>query len=145
MIKLDEELKNRFVRYTKFDTMSNPELCETVRPSTPGQEVLLKELKKELEELGLETYYGEEKVVMGTLKGNSGSKTIGFMAHVDTADDCLGNGVKAQIWPKYDGKDIVLKDGIVLSPITDPDLLLYKGEEIITSDGTTLLGSDDKA
>lgn len=145
MIKLDEELKNRFVRYTKIDTMSNPELCETVRPSTPGQEVLLKELKKELEELGLETYYGEEKVVMGTLKGNSGSKTIGFMAHVDTADDCLGNGVKAQIWPKYDGKDIVLKDGIVLSPITDPDLLLYKGEEIITSDGTTLLGSDDKA
>ena len=125
--------------------MSDGEKATTVRPSTPGQEVLLLALKKELEEMGLETYYGDEKVVMGTLKGNSGNKTIGFMAHVDTADDTQGNGVKAKVWPDYDGERIVLSDSTVLDPATDKDLLLYKGSEIITSDGTTLLGSDDKA
>ncbi len=139
-----EALKSRFIRYTTYDTMSdsyNP----SVRPSTPGQEVLLLALKKELEEMGLETYYGDEKVVMGKLEGNSGKSTIGFMAHVDTASDCEGNGVKAKVWSNYDGSRIVL-DGVVLDPeTTDRDLLLYKGGEIITSDGTTLLGSDDKA
>ncbi len=125
--------------------MSDGEKATTVRPSTPGQEVLLLALKKELEEMGLETYYGDEKVVMGTLKGNSGNKTIGFMAHVDTADDTQGNGVKAKVWPDYDGEKIVLSGSTVLDPATDKDLLLYKGSEIITSDGTTLLGSDDKA
>ena len=139
-----DALKSRFIRYTVYDTMSdsyNP----SVRPSTPGQEVLLLQLKKELEEMGLETYYGDEKVVMGKLEGNSGKSTIGFMAHVDTASDCEGNGVKAKVWSSYDGGKIVL-DGVVLDPeTTDRDLLLYKGGEIITSDGTTLLGSDDKA
>lgn len=125
--------------------MSDGEKASSVRPSTPGQEVLLLALKKELEEMGLETYYGEEKVVMGKLKGNSGDKTIGFMAHVDTADDTAGNGVKVKVWPNYDGERIVLSGGTVLDPAIDKDLLLYKGCEIITSDGTTLLGSDDKA
>lgn len=145
MIDFNESLKNRFIRYTAFDTMSDGEKAPSVRPSTPGQEVLLLALKKELEEMGLETYYGEEKVVMGKLKGNSGDKTIGFMAHVDTADDTAGNGVKARVWPNYDGEKIVLSGGTVLDPALDKDLLLYKGCEIITSDGTTLLGSDDKA
>ncbi len=145
MIDFNELLKKRFIRYTAFDTMSDGEKATTVRPSTPGQEVLLLALKKELEEMGLETYYGDEKVVMGTLKGNSGNKTIGFMAHVDTADDTQGNGVKAKVWPDYDGEKIVLSGSTVLDPATDKDLLLYKGSEIITSDGTTLLGSDDKA
>ncbi len=145
MIDFNELLKKRFIRYTVFDTMSDGEKATTVRPSTPGQEVLLLALKKELEEMGLETYYGDEKVVMGTLKGNSGNKTIGFMAHVDTADDTQGNGVKAKVWPDYDGEKIVLSGSTVLDPATDKDLLLYKGSEIITSDGTTLLGSDDKA
>lgn len=145
MIDFNNSIKNRFIRYTTFDTMSDAEKAGTVRPSTPGQEVLLLALKKELEEMGLETYYGDEKVVMGRLKGNSGDKTIGFMAHVDTADDTNGNGVRAQLWPDYDGGRIVLSGGTVLDPETDRDLLLYKGSEIITSDGTTLLGSDDKA
>ncbi len=115
------------------------------RPTTEGQDKLLEVLVEELKELGLETYYGEEHVVMGTLKGNTEGETIGFMAHVDTADDCEGNHVKAQLWENYDGGKIVLKDGVVLDPETDPDLLLYKGSEVITSDGTSLLGSDDKA
>ncbi len=145
MKTFNDSLRDRFIRYTTYDTMSDASKAESVRPSTPGQEVLLLQLKKELEEMGLETYYGEEKVVMGKLKGNSGTKTIGFMAHVDTADDCPGNGVKAKVWKNYDGSRIVLDGGTVLDPESDRDLLLYRGGEIITSNGTTLLGSDDKA
>ncbi len=145
MLDFNESLKKRFIEYTTFDTMSDSEKAETVRPSTPGQMVLLKELKKELEEMGVETYLGEESVLMGKLKGNSSNNTIGFMAHVDTASDTEGNGVKAKVWRNYDGRKIVLNGGTVIDPEVDKDLLLYKGCEIITSDGTTLLGSDDKA
>lgn len=145
MIRFNEAVRDRFIRYTTFDTMSDGEKCGVVRPTTPGQEELLLVLKKELEELGLETYWGEEKVVRGYLKGNTKGSAIGFMAHVDTADDCNGNKVKAQLWSNYDGGKITLKDGVELDPATDKDLLLYKGKEIITSDGTSLLGSDDKA
>ncbi len=145
MLVFNDSVKKRFIRYTTFDTMSDAEKTSLRRPSTDGQEVLLLELKKELEELGVETYWGEEKVLMGTLKGNSGEKCIAFMAHVDTADDCQGNGVKAVVHSSYDGKPITLSGGVVLDPGSDSDLLLYKGGEIITSDGTTLLGSDDKA
>ena len=145
MIKFNDSVRDRFIRYTTYDTMSDGNASGNRRPTTEGQEELLLVLKKELEELGLETYYGEEKVVMGVLKGNSSGTTIGFMAHVDTADDCNGNGVKAKVWSNYDGGVIELEDGVVLDPEKDKDLLLYKGKEIITSDGTSLLGSDDKA
>ena len=145
MIKFNDSVRDRFIRYTTYDTMSDGNASGNRRPTTEGQEELLLVLKKELEELGLETYYGEEKVVMGVLKGNSSGTTIGFMAHVDTADDCNGNGVKAKVWCNYDGGVIELEDGVVLDPEKDKDLLLYKGKEIITSDGTSLLGSDDKA
>ena len=145
MIKFNDSVRDRFLRYTTYDTMSDGNASGNRRPTTEGQEELLLVLKKELEELGLETYYGEEKVVMGVLKGNSSGTTIGFMAHVDTADDCNGNGVKAKVWSNYDGGVIELEDGVVLDPEKDKDLLLYKGKEIITSDGTSLLGSDDKA
>ena len=145
MIKFNDSVRDRFIRYTTYDTMSDGNASGNRRPTTEGQEELLLVLKKELEELGLETYYGEEKVVMGDLKGNSSGTTIGFMAHVDTADDCNGNGVKAKVWSNYDGGVIELEDGVVLDPEKDKDLLLYKGKEIITSDGTSLLGSDDKA
>lgn len=144
MIDLKNSLSKRFIYYTTFDTMSDPSKSGMERPTTASQEVLLNELKKELEELGIDTYYGHEKVLMGSLKGNCGDKTIGFMAHVDTADDVEGNHVKAQRWQNYDGKDIKL-NGLVLSPDEDPELSRYIGSEIITSDGTTLLGSDDKA
>ncbi len=145
MIKFNDSVRDRFIRYTTYDTMSDGNASGNRRPTTEGQEELLLVLKKELEELGLETYYGEEKVVMGVLKGNTSGTTIGFMAHVDTADDCNGNGVKAKVWSNYDGGVIELEDGVVLDPEKDKDLLLYKGKEIITSDGTSLLGSDDKA
>lgn len=145
MIKFNDSVRDRFIRYTTYDTMSDGNASGNRRPTTEGQEELLLVLKKELEELGLETYYGEEKVVMGVLKGNSLGTTIGFMAHVDTADDCNGNSVKAKVWSNYDGGVIELEDGVVLDPEKDKDLLLYKGKEIITSDGTSLLGSDDKA
>ena len=145
MIKFNDSVRDRFIRYTTYHTMSDGNASGNRRPTTEGQEELLLVLKKELEELGLETYYGEEKVVMGVLKGNSSGTTIGFMAHVDTADDCNGNGVKAKVWSNYDGGVIELEDGVVLDPEKDKDLLLYKGKEIITSDGTSLLGSDDKA
>ena len=145
MIKFNDSVRDRFIRYTTYDTMSDGNASGNGKPTKEGQEELLLVLKKELEELGLETYYGEEKVVMGVLKGNSSGTTIGFMAHVDTADDCNGNGVKAKVWSNYDGGVIELEDGVVLDPEKDKDLLLYKGKEIITSDGTSLLGSDDKA
>lgn len=145
MIKFNDSVRDRFIRYTTYDTMSDGNASGNRRPTTEGQEELLLVLKKELEELGLETYYGEEKVVMGVLKGNTSGTTIGFMAHVDTADDCNGNGVKAKVWSNYDGGVIELEDGVVLDPEKDKDLRLYKGKEIITSDGTSLLGSDDKA
>ena len=145
MIKFNDSVRDRFIRYTTYDTMSDGNASGNRRPTTEGQDELLLVLKNELEELGLETYYGEEKVVMGVLKGNSSGTTIGFMAHVDTADDCNGNGVKAKVWSNYDGGVIELEDGVVLDPEKDKDLLLYKGKEIITSDGTSLLGSDDKA
>lgn len=144
MIDFKDALSNRFIRYTEFDTMSDPKKCGVERPTTPGQVVLLEHLKGELEALGLETYFGEEKVVKGTLKGNAEGKTIGFMAHVDTADDVMGNNVKAIRWPNYDGSDIPLK-GLTISVEDNPSLKKYIGSEIITSDGTTLLGSDDKA
>lgn len=138
------KLKERFIRYTEFDTMSNPENIGICRPTTEGQMILLKALEKEAEALGLETYLGDEAVVKVLLKGNTDSPTIGFMAHVDTADDVMGNNVKARCI-KVDGNDIRLNDDVVLRIKDNPDLNKYISTEIITSDGTTLLGSDDKA
>lgn len=145
MIDFKKSVAERFLRYTKFDTMSNPELCGERRPTTAGQDELLEELAGELRGLGLEVYFGAEHVVMGTLKGNVPSApVIGFIAHVDTADDVPGNGVKART-VKYEGGDIQLEGGTVIKASEHEDLALYIGEDIITSDGTTLLGSDDKA
>lgn len=141
---LKNALRDRFVGYTKFDTMSDGGKVGEKRPSTDGQLVLLEYLKKELEALGIETYLGPEAVVKGVLKGNVQAPTIGFMAHVDTADDVPGNGVKARIH-SYKGGDIVLEDGIVISAKDNPLLGKYLGGEVVTSDGTTLLGADDKA
>ena len=140
-----DSVAERFLRYTKFDTMSDPSLAGVKRPTTDGQKVLLEALRKELDELGLETYLGEEWVVMGTLKGNAPDiPAIGFMAHVDTADDVCGNGVKARRFV-YEGGDIALENGTVIRSAENPDLAGLIGHEIITSDGTTLLGADDKA
>ncbi len=145
MLDFSKSVAERFLRYTQFDTMSDPEKAGICRPTTPGQVVLLEELKKELEELGLEVYFGKEYVVMGRLKANAENlPAIGFMAHVDTADDVMGNGVKARRFI-YEGGDIQLENGVSIKASENPDLEMYKGSEIITSDGTTLLGADDKA
>ena len=140
-----EAIKNRFLRYVSYDTMSDPSLAGVQRPTTDGQSVLQKELIREMDALGLKTYLGEEKVAMGTLEGNAPGIPVAFMAHVDTADDVPGNGVRPRVISSYDGSVITLENGVVIDPADEPDLLRYTGSEIITSDGTTLLGSDDKA
>lgn len=140
-----KSVAERFLRYTKFDTMSDASFAGKKRPTTDGQLVLLNTLKEELDELGLETYLGKEAVVMGVLKANKPNiPTIGFMAHVDTADDVDGNHVKARKFI-YEGGDIILNGGTKIRKSENPDLESYIGKEIITSDGTTLLGADDKA
>ena len=144
MQDLRKDLLERFVSYTAFDTMSDPEMVGIKRPTTDIQIVLLEHLRDQLRELGIPAEIGRDMVVAGTLKGNVECPTIGFMAHVDTAHDCEGHGVKAQVWD-YEGGDIKLNDSVTLTVEENPDLDLYKGSKVITSDGTTLLGSDDKA
>ncbi len=145
MIDFRDSLTERFIRYTEFNTMSDPHLVGEKRPTTDGQRFFQKELLRELEELGLETYYSDESVVMGVLKGNTeNGKRVGFLSHVDVSSDVNGNNVKAILHKAYNGGKIVL-DGVSLSQESDPDLMRYIGSDIITSDGTSLLGSDDKA
>lgn len=139
---------DRFIKYVKFDTESDPESGKT--PSTPGQMVLALELKKELEQLGMaDVTLDNNGYVMATLEANSKTwvPTIGFVAHMDTSSDLTGKNVNPQIVKAYEGKDIVLnkEKNIVLSPVDFPELLEYVGEDLITTDGTTLLGADDKA
>lgn len=140
-----KNITDRFIRYTTFDTMSDSEKVGQVRPTTPGQIELLKALVKELEAIGADTYFGKEMVVRGYLPATDESlPTIGFMAHVDTADDVNGNNVKA-IKHIVTKEDITLPTGLVIAHKDNPDLIKYLGEEVITSSGDSLLGSDDKA
>lgn len=139
---------DRFIKYVQFDTESNTETQTT--PSTPGQIVLAEELKKELIELGLtEVTLDNNGYVMATLPANTDKQipTIGFVAHMDTSPDLTGKNVKPRIVNSYDGKDIVLhkENNIILSPIDFPELLQFEGQDLIVTDGTTLLGADDKA
>ncbi len=142
------KVQDRFIRYAKIDTQSDPnsDTC----PSTKKQLHLAKELVKELNALGLQDVSLDENgYVMATLPSNIDREVpvIGFIAHMDTAPDASGKGVNPQIHKNYDGKDIVLnkEKNIVLSPKDFPELLKYVGQDIITTDGTTLLGADDKA
>ena len=142
-----ETLKDRFLRYVKFETRSD-EKSETI-PSTPTQLEFAKILAKELEEIGMENVYVNDACfVNATLPGNVDKDVpvIGFIAHMDTADFNATN-VNPKIVENYDGKDIVLNDAkdIVLSVEEFPNLKNYVGKTMITTDGTTLLGADDKA
>lgn len=142
-----ETLMERFLKYVKIETRSD-EKSETI-PSTPSQMEFAEMLKKELEEIGLENVFiNEACFVNATLPSNIGRKvpTVGFIAHMDTADFNAVN-VNPQILENYDGKDIVLNKemGITMSVKEFPNLLNYKGQTLITTDGTTLLGADDKA
>jgi tripeptide aminopeptidase len=141
-------ITERFLNYTKFDTQSSEE-SESV-PSTAKQLVFAEYLKKELEDEGLSDVEMDDKgYIYATLKSNIKDKvpTIGFIAHYDTSPDCSGENVQAQIINNYTGCDILLsaEDSIVLSPKKFPELLQHVGEDLIVTDGHTLLGADDKA
>ena len=136
----------RFLNYPRFDTQSSEE-SDSV-PSTSKQLVFAEYLKKELEDEGFSDVEMDEKgYIYATLKSNSKKNipTIGFISHYDTSPDCSGKNVNPRIIRNYDGGDIVLSEGIISSPAKFPELLQHKGEDIIVTDGYTLLGADDKA
>ena len=140
------DITERFLNYTKFDTQS-AEDSQSV-PSTPKQLVFAKYLKQELELEGLsDVELDEQGYLYATLRSNMKQDvpTIGFISHYDTSPDSSGAGIKAQIVHRYDGSDILLSEGIVSSPKKFPELLHHVGEDLIVTDGTTLLGADDKA
>ena len=140
-------LTERFLKYVSFCTTSDEETNMT--PSTPGQMEFAKYLAEELKQIGMtEVTLDENGYVMATLPANTeGKPTIGFIAHMDTAPDASGKNVKARIVENYDGQDIVLnaEKNIIFEVEKYPEILDYKGQDIIVTDGTTLLGADDKA
>jgi tripeptide aminopeptidase len=140
------DIVERFINYTKFDTQS-AEDADCV-PSSAKQLVFAEYLKKELQAEGLDDVEMDERgYIYATLKANirDEAPTIGFISHYDTSPDCSGADIKAQIVSHYDGGDIELSEGIVSSPKKFPELLQHVGEDLIVTDGTTLLGADDKA
>lgn len=140
------DITERFLNYTKFDTQSSEE-SESV-PSTAKQLTFAKYLKEELENEGLsEVEMDEMGYIYATLKANTKKKTptIGFISHYDTSPDCSGANIKPRIVKSYDGGDITLSEGIISSPTKFPELKVHVGEDLIVTDGTTLLGADDKA
>jgi tripeptide aminopeptidase len=145
---MKDELIERFTSYVKIDTQSNDD-SETC-PSTPGQLTLLNQLVEELKQIGMEEVSIDPNgYVMATLPANTDKEvaTIGFLAHVDTATDFTGKGVNPQLHENYDGGDITLNEAlnVVLSPKAFPNLANYIGHTLVTTDGTTLLGADNKA
>lgn len=143
-----EKLLDKFLRYVALDTTSDPE--SPTQPSTQKQLELSKLLVKELQELGIaDATLDKDGYVMATIEANCDCEipTIGFIAHVDTAPDVSGANIKPQIISNYDGGDILLskESGLSLKVEEFPEMVQYKGQTIITTDGTTLLGADDKA
>ena len=143
-----QKIIDRFVKYITVDTQSDPE--NPAFPSTEKQWDLAKILVEDLKEIGMEDVTLDDNCyIMATLPSNVDYDvpTIGFIAHIDTSPDYSGTNVNPQFHPNYDGGDIVLnkEENIVLSPSYFEDLLMYKGQTLITTDGTTLLGADDKA
>ncbi len=143
-----QQIIERFLKYVKIDTQSDSNSKTT--PSTEKQWLFAEELVEELTEIGLEEITIDDNAyVMATLPSNMEAKVpvIGFISHFDTSPDFSGTDVNPQIIENYDGKDIVLNalDNIILSPDYFEDLLQYRGQTLITTDGTTLLGADDKA
>lgn len=141
-------LTDRFLKYVKFDTQSDE--LTNLTPSTPGQYKFAQALEKELHELGLEEISLDENgYLLATLPANTDREvpTVGFIAHLDTSPDLSGHNVNPRIVKAYDGGDITLNadNDVVLSPSEFPELLHYVGQDLIVTDGTTLLGADDKA
>ena len=145
---MKEEILERFLRYVRIDTQSDPDSTEF--PSTEKQLHLAKILVKDLKEIGLPDVLLDDKgYVMATLPSNIEEEVsvIGFLSHMDTSPDMPGENVNPQIVNNYDGEDILLneKSGLKLRTDDFPEIKQYKGQTIITTDGTTLLGADDKA
>lgn len=145
---LQKKLQERLIRYAKVNTQSDEN--STTVPTTKGQLELGKMLVAELQEIGMEDVTIDENgYVMATLPANTTKDvpTIGFLAHLDTATDFTGKNVKPQVWENYNGKNIILNEALnVTMNVTEhPELLKYKGHTLITTDGTTLLGADNKA
>ena len=142
-----EKISDRFLRYVSVDTQADPE--SDTQPSAAKELNLLKMLCDELNAMGVEATLDEYGYVMASIPSNCGKDVpaVGFIAHADTAPDAPGANVKPQIIENYDGGDIPLKGvpGLSLKPSDFPELSQYKGQTIITTDGTTLLGADDKA
>ncbi len=143
-----QHIIDRFISYVTIDTESDPN--STTTPSTPKQWDLANKLVEELKTIGLQDVTIDDKAyIMATLPGTVDHEvpTIGFISHFDTSPDFIGANVNPQVVPNYDGGDIILnaEKNIVLSPKYFKDLLQYKGQTLITTDGTTLLGADDKA
>lgn len=138
----------RFLEYIKYDTESST--TSGLTPSSPGQMIFAKKLIEDLTALGLEDISLDENgYIMATLPSNTDKNvpTIGFIAHMDTSPDMSGKDINPRIEAKYNGKDIILnkENNIILSPTDFPEILDYIGQDIIVTDGTTLLGADDKA
>lgn len=134
----------RFLKYIKIDTSSSSTTDKI--PSSNNQKLFAEELKKELIDLGIDVYYDEEHCYLyATLKGDPELPKIGFIAHLDTSEDAKGKDIKPNIIKNYDGSDIPLSDIEVLKISSYPMLSTQKGKTLITTDGTTLLGADDKA
>lgn len=145
---LRNEILSRFLRYAAIDTMSDDQAVAVKHPSTDGQWDLLNLLVDELKALGInDVQVDSNGVVIARLPSNIEhiAPTVAFMAHVDTADDVMGNNVKPRVIEAYDGKDIVLNEQYTLLAEDNPELGKYIGETLIVTDGNTLLGSDDKA
>lgn len=143
---MKETLIERLVRYAKIDTQSDYDSTET--PTTPGQWELLRELEQEMQKIGMEDVgMDEHGYLFGTLPSNTEKQlpVIGFLAHVDTATDFTGKNVNPQRIDNYDGKDIQLNSTTTMSVADFPDLSNYIGHTLLTTDGTTLLGADNKA
>ncbi|PIE84462.1 MAG: peptidase T [Bacteroidia bacterium] len=142
-----EKLVDKFLRYVAVDTQSDPD-SET-QPSAQKEYDLLNMLCRELNDMGIKAEVDEFGYVMGSIPSNIDRKVpaVGFLAHVDTAPDASGANIKPQFIENYDGSSIPLRGvpGLELKPEEFPELLLYKGQTLITTDGTTLLGADDKA
>ncbi len=141
------KILDRFLSYVAFDTQSNED--SPSQPSEVKELLLLQQLREELQQMGVQATLDEYGYVMASIPANIDKKVpaVGFIAHVDTAPDASGKDIKPQIIKDYDGSPIPLKGvpGLTLDPAQFPELLSHRGETIITTDGTTLLGADDKA
>ena len=138
------DILERFLKYVAIDTTSNP--LKEENPSSENQKDLAEILVKELTDLGIEVYYDNKHCyVYAKMSGNSNLPSIGFVSHLDTSSNACGKDVKPRLTRNYDGNDIILENNVVISSKKYIDLKNHIGKTIITSDGSTLLGADDKA